>query len=436
MNFMFLVVPKNAESYLQEKLVDDPANVEEQEKIGRVIDNARANTGIPEIAAESEFYDLDRKQLKLVDIAKRCAIQSLLEEYPLNPGEEIQDDFFSYLKAPWRDVPASTAVLKRKTNMAEILYFFDSVRIGADGIVHISAPQPEAVPERAPKGISSTVVANFIQKLLAKAGPKIGGAIAEKLGAVVMKLVMKEVFGVDDDPQKIINEVKKIVTEEVESNEVSRVEGTIDGTIQYITVEYYNRKRQLNLKNPDHRKELSQGIMGFSNKFYTDVIGFLRQEKYAERGLKTFAFGSSVHLLLTQELALVDPDEMDPNQSSYLATLRNNAANYKTHVKSVYERAMAARNNFQVFSERTTVDNGNRYITSVQWYWKDHYLNQRYGPYGSSKNPDKTAEQNAREAMEQARTAALAEKRTQLGDPEASFLGVVDGVINFEGFSK
>jgi len=41
-----------------------------------------------------------------------------------------------------------------------------------------------------------------------------------------MKLVMTEVFGVGDDPERIINEVKKIVNKEIESNEISRVEGT------------------------------------------------------------------------------------------------------------------------------------------------------------------------------------------------------------------
>lgn len=430
MNFMLLSVPPNAQSYLEEKFLEDPANQEDKDKIKRVIDNARTNTVSPEIAAESEFFNLDRVQMKMIDISKRCAIQSLAEEFPMNPGEEIQDDFFSYLKAPWHDVPASTAVLKRKTNMAEILYFFDSVRISEEGIKHLLAPQPEE-PQLRPR-LRGTPASNLVKKLLTKAGAKVGGAIAEKLGSIVMKLVMKEVFGVDDDPERIINEVKKIVNEEIESNEISRVEGTIDGTIQYMTVEYHNKKLKADLKSRQARESLSNGLIAFSNKFYTDVIGLLRQDKYAERGLKTFAFGATVHLLLTQELAMVDPDEMDPNKSSYLQTLRNNAANYKTHVQSVYQRVMAARNNFSVFSERTTVDTGSRYVTSIQWYWKDHYANQRYGPYGSSKNPDRTEQQNAQAAMEEFRTRALTEKREKLGDPEDSFLSVIDGVIKFE----
>ena len=439
MNFMLLVVPQNAQAYLEEKFLDDPANEEEKNKIARLLDNARANTVIPEIAAESEFFEVDRKQMKLIDISKRCAIQALSEEYPLNEGEEIQDDFFSYLKAPFGELPAATAVLKRKTNMAEILYFFDSVRISQDGITHLTAPQPEETHRMVLKGPSLSKVSIFIQKSLTKVGAKVGGAIAEKLGAVVMKLVMKEVFGVDDDPDRIIKEVERIVKAEIEANEITRVMGTIDGTLSAISGEYYNKKLKLQsegkLKDKAARVDLTNKIEGFSNRFYTDVVGLLRQEKYAEKGLKTFLFGATVHLMLTQELALVDPDEMDPNKSSYLITLRSNAANYKTHVQNVYNTAMAARNNFRVFSERTTVESGNRYRTITHWYWQDYYLNQRHGPYAGSKNPDKTGEQNAHEAMEQARAAALLEKRTQLGDPEASFLNVIDGVVNFEGFS-
>jgi hypothetical protein len=435
MDFMFLGVPPNAEAYLQEKFLDDPANEKEKERISRLIDNTRKNTDVPQIAAESDFFDLDRNQMRMIEIAKRCAIQSLAVEYPLNAGEEIEGDFFSYLTAPWHDVPAFTGVLKRKTNMAEILYFFDSVRIGQDGILHLPFQQPDEEPPP-PRGLSMSVVSTFIQSALKKLGPKIGGAIAEKLGAVVMKLVMKEVFGIDDDTTKIIKEVERIVKEEIETNEITRVQGTINGTLSYLSGEYFNLKRSKKVIDREARKELTQGITPYSNKFYTDVVGLLETDKYEERGLKVYLFGATVHLMLTQELALVDPDEIDPNQSSYLITLRDNAKKYKAHVQRVYQSAMANRNRFRVFSERTIVESGNRYITSIQWYWQDEALNQRHGPFGSSKNPDKSAEQNAHDDMEQFKTRALTEKREQLGNPEDSFLGVIDGVANFEGFSK
>lgn len=431
MNFIYLSLPEDANSYLKEKLLNGSANGEATGIISNIIEQSRKNIDLPKIASESDFYNVDKKQMKLINVAKRCATQSIFDVYPMGADEEIEEDFFSYLTSPWHDLPAQTAVLKRKTNKSEVIYFFDFVQIDKNGIVYLPITQPEDEPYIAARGLTMSVVSKFMTKALKFAGPKIGSAVMEKLGAVVMNLVMKELFGVDGDADRIIKEVRKIIKEEIEENEISRVTGTIDGTIQYILVEYYNKRRKLDLKNRDRRAELETKLLSFSNKFYTDVIGFLRQDKYAERGLKTFAFGATIHLLLTQELALIDPDEMDPNESSYLETLRNNARNYKAHVQGVYNRAIAARNNLSVFSEESVVDNGTRYIRSVQWYWRDGFLNKRHGPYGPAKNPDRTAYENAHYHMEQYRTKVLAETREALGHPQETFLSAIDGLINF-----
>lgn len=105
----------------------------------------------------------------------------------MNPGENIESDFFSYLKAPWQDVPAFTAVLKRKTNMAEIVYFFDTVRVGEDGLKYLLPPQPQGPNTstllRGP--VAATAASSIVKKLLAKAGAKVGGAVVENVGAIV-----------------------------------------------------------------------------------------------------------------------------------------------------------------------------------------------------------------------------------------------------------
>jgi len=44
-------------------------------------------------------------------------------------GETIQEDFFTFLQAPFHGLAANTAVLRRTTNMSELFYFFDDVQV-------------------------------------------------------------------------------------------------------------------------------------------------------------------------------------------------------------------------------------------------------------------------------------------------------------------
>ena len=431
MNIVFLTLPQDTEVYLRAKFsLDELDNTEAESILKQIMSHPQAANAL-EIASESDFFSLDRKQIKLIEVAKRCAIQNLAEESFLASGEEIQEDFFTYLTSDWEGIPAYTGALKRTTNKAQMLYIFELVHIKPEGIFHLPVQQPEEEPYLATRGITMSVVSKFLTKALKSAGAKIGGAVMEKLGAVIMNIVMKEVFGISDDPTRIINEIEKIVKREIVANEVSRVMGTIDGTMQYMSVEYFNRRKRADLSNLDTRKDLEQSVTRFSNKFYTDVIGLLRQEKYAEKGLKTFAIGATIHLLLTQELAIIDPNDTNPNESSYLDTLRSNARTYKAHVQSTYNRVMTARDNMEVFSERSRVSNGTRYITSTQWYWKDHYTGERKGPFMPTKNPDRNPQEHAISSLADHRIKVLAEKREELGNPKETFLSVIDGLINF-----
>jgi hypothetical protein len=322
MKFVFLSTAGDAEHYVAEKLKAQMNRAHDERPMLQappqsMLQNALAHlkNPVPRIASEAEFFEINNKQKLLVEVAKRCAIQELVESAPLIEGEEIEEDFFSYLLEPWHDVPAYTAVLKRRTNRAEVLYIFDLVQIDRGTIVHLNPPGPELprpVPPRL--GISFEITGAMVKQLLKWGGKQAAGVVVSKLGAVVLNLVMKELFGMDDT-QRLIDEVKKIIKDEIESNEITKIEGALAGTLQFLTVEYRHQKDKMNLDKVENRKILLTDLKSYSNKFYTDVIGTLKQEKYAIRGLKTFTFAASVHLLITQEMALVDPDYLNPNDS-------------------------------------------------------------------------------------------------------------------------
>jgi hypothetical protein len=388
----------------------------------------------PRIASSEEFYKTDKQQLLQVQIAERCALQELVELAPLLPGEEITGDFFSYLLEPVDDIPANTGVLKRTTNMAEILYIFEYVQIDNGTLVHI-APPPAAVPPGPRRLLRGGPAAAFstkdiIKKLLKTAGTKIGSAVLSKVGSIVLSLVMKE-LGIENDNDKLLAEIKKTIKEEIDGNEISKIEGRIEGTIQFMTVEYKNQKAKLDLSKIENRRVLMSDLKTYSNLFYVDVIGTLKQERYAVRGLKTFMFAAPVHALLTQEMALVDPDFMDPNQSSFLQTLRENATIYRNHVQRSYDKAMGDRNRMEVFSRIFVDSMGNSTVSKTTWWWRDNVTNKEAGEFGSSKNPDKSGYQNAADSLERYRNDVLNKRREELGKPQETFLDVIGDLQNF-----
>lgn len=77
------------------------------------------------------------------------------------------------------------------TNKATIIYFFERVRIDKGDIVHIQparSEEPQAIPRL--MGISDK--AKDLIKNTDIRGQKCRGAIASKLGVIILNMVMKE----------------------------------------------------------------------------------------------------------------------------------------------------------------------------------------------------------------------------------------------------
>ncbi len=78
-----------------------------------------SNAPLPSLAHAEDLYPLIPDQQAEVEARKRCALMTLARQSPLTEEEVIVEDFFSYLVAPFRDVPVNTPVLRRTTNLAE-----------------------------------------------------------------------------------------------------------------------------------------------------------------------------------------------------------------------------------------------------------------------------------------------------------------------------
>lgn len=292
-------------------------------------------------AEEHEFHEIDSRQRFDLDVARRCAMMEVAVSAPLVEGEEVEEDLFTYLTEPFGDFAPYTGVLRRRTNMAELLYIFENVRIDQGNLVYLVKEVDQGgVESMAPSALLGDKMGDLIKSLLSKAAGAAGG----KIGALIFNLVVKEIFGTDDNA-KFVEAVQKVIRDEIDSAEIDKINGRVQGTIQYLTNDYQVRKAKSDLKNVEERKELLTSLEKYSQQFYTEVMGVLEQTRYAEKGLRAYMLGASIHLIITQEMALVDWKTMDPNESSYAATLRINAKHYRERVegtfKPMYDRRMA-----------------------------------------------------------------------------------------------
>lgn len=426
MNIYFSSITMDPKKYLTEKL-GTGFSTDQKSDLSHEVESAMSHLSgtKPTVAREEDFIEISDEQKKIIEVSKRCALQELADSSPLIEGEVIEEDFFSYLSEPWHDFPADTAVLRRTTNFAQLLYIFDLVKIEHGKVIHLMPLQP-AEETRVLKGIEFEITGALVKKLLQTAGKKAAEKALGMLGSFVINIVMKEVFGVDDT-QKLLDEIKKIIKDEIESNEITKIQGTIDGTLLFLTTEYKHRKDKADLSSPEARRALLNSLTYYSNKFYTDVIGTLKQEKYAVRGLKTFAMGATVHLIITQEMALIDPDYMNPNDSGYLLTLRDNAVTYRSHVESHYNKAMGERNNMGIFYKDFTDCQGNICVHKTMTMWRDNVTGEVVGEFFGSKKPKKTALENATASLERHRNAVLSELDAKLGKPKENFLAEIGG---------
>jgi hypothetical protein len=435
MNFIVIKTRNGGKDYLVNTLAA-AMQISEKAKIKELANSMSSNMGElsgprPVIAKKEDFFEITDYQRKMIEVAQRCALQELVRNAPLLEGEIVESDFFSYLLEPFEEHEAYTAILVRTTNMAEVIFFFDLVRIENGNVIHLVPPPPvaENVPKMSLKAAGGFDT-SFIFNLLKAGGTSFASAIGSKLGVIVLNIVMEQVFGKEDDTEHLLNEIKKLLKAEIVGTEVAKLEGTVSGALRFLSGEYKNKRAQTDVSTVAGRDRLMATLLGPTQTFY-ELIGILENDKFAEEGLKTYLFAAAVHLLITQEMALIDPDNMNPNESGYLLTLRDNAAHYKGHVARTFRSAMDRRNNMELKSEKIHTPTSKGYSTTTRWWWKDHVTGETKSGFVGTKNPSRTAEENAHNSFEDHRRTVLNTRKMELGNPEETFLPGIGAWINF-----
>jgi hypothetical protein len=364
----------------------------------------------------AEFPKLTSKQEFLLDVAQRCAMMDVAVSAPLLDGEEIREEFFTWLKEPFHSFSAGTGVLMWRTNMADLLYVFDHVRIEQGNVVYVDGMQADEVGQDMALGFNPLQgqITDIIKKLLSSAAGAAGG----KIGAMIFNLVMKEIFG-SDDITKFVDAVQRVIRDEIDSSEIDKINGHVQGTIQYLANDYQVRKAASDLSNTDERKELVTSLERYSRLFYTEVMGVLEQQRFARKGLKSYMLGASIHLIITQEMALVDWKTMKPNQSSFATTLQINAKHYREHVEGIFKPMLEQRlaNISWGYTPDKICDRIGCHDSRKAWSWWDKETHASEKFYEENHKKDPSAKELAERGYHEHRSTIQQEVTQNAGDP-------------------
>ena len=176
--------------------------------------------------------------------------------------------------------------------------------------------------------IVSEIATNLLKGVISGIGSEIGA------------LMFGSIFGqsVPSYFTEVYKTIEKIMHQELTDNTIDQINGEINGTSDWVKFTYNPRK-----DSGAAKAELYALLEPKVSDLAISMIGVLQEEAFAESALSVFIISAGMHLVLLQELALVDPDVDDPEQSSYIATIKSYAAKYADYAEQTWDPIAEAR---------------------------------------------------------------------------------------------
>lgn len=333
----------------------------------------------PPMVKSADFPALDSNAQKAIDTSTKCFLNDINEIFSFAQGEEVVEDFVSYLSNDYEQYAPGTPLLRRKTNLATLYIIENNCRI-ENGRLIVNKP-PESFVEEEMLGSKSTdLIVSFAEGLVGTIGGEIGSALMDAIFGTSKDIDFKEL-------QKILAQIVKNANAE---QTVQEQGGTINGIIMDIDT-YYKERKTSGAKK--------QELYGYLRERETDInmsLGILQEKMFKEKGLSTFVAGANVLIAILQEMCLQDPNAKadNPKNSSNYKLITSDTKYFIKYVKEMHDKELDQRlkkvkkvydNPFCPTGATTCKD---------EYYFKDDFTNKSYGPYeqcGKKDNPKKRA---------------------------------------------
>lgn len=284
-----------------------------------------------------------------------CVMQSVQRDTPLLDGETLLEETFTYLNKPYNGARARSVVLLRSTNYGQLVYLFKDVVVDQEGRLLFIEPVAKVLAQDA----DLELFLDNPEEVLATIGSKLAGSLLSSLGGAIAKSLFEAVFppGVPSYFDKVYAEMKRIVGEELQQSLIDSVDGAIKSIQQHLEDEYLPAKAERNLDVLEDRKHLFALMQKYESTYLSGpggMLGTLMSDKYAKLGFSVFLIAASLQLALFQEMAVVDPGNLErdgtprsPLLSSYgrpeTGTVAKAAAKYADFAEKLWPKIVADR---------------------------------------------------------------------------------------------
>ena len=334
--------------------------------------------------------------LKAVEIAK---IKSGLKVH-----EIVEEERFTYLEMPFKDLPKYTGVLVCRTDQAEyclitVGYLVRPYQVRRELKCH------EAIFYQAPDIQVSGAVSDIAKSLATGLLSGIGG----KIGVLIFDAIFPP--GIPSYFDEVYKQIEKIVNKELTQNTIDEIDGQINGMKDWVAITYTNAKESGLSKD-----KLTDLLQPREPQIAIQLVGVLMEQRYAEPGIAVFMIGAGMHLSVLQELALIDPDAASPTESHYAKSVQQYAKKYAGHAKPTTENILQSRaNKIQVKNKTGFIPPGSLVPMFENFYWFEDsltgYKSQKWINVVSSKGE---SDPNARKHRDEAFANYKKEKHNQL----------------------
>jgi hypothetical protein len=364
------------EKIRQAFLAANPGIMPSEEQISGLLEPIKK---VP-LATAGDHPKLNDERLSEVDRRSRCLLDFLKEHSPLLYGEHVEDDFFSYLTAPFNGLPAGTALLKRTTNKAELFYLVENIGVTAKGDLELQ--NVEAVDGRPPKAPRARA-ASGKESAATKLAKNLGGKLAGMVFGFAKDFVWDQLFpeSVPDYFDEVYREIAARTGQSIREETAKQVGGALKNIQQKLREEYAPRKKNADLKAEKDRKDLFKMLHGYDQAFLSGpggMLGSLQHPDYAIGGFGVFLLGATLQLGLYCEMATVDPvpDKNNkwktPAESSYGkpgdGTAALAAQNFIAYAKATWPKVQKAREDVITLREYSVSTKVSHVSASTKYY--------------------------------------------------------------------
>lgn len=315
---------------------------------------------LPPVEEAKKLPILSTAQEKLLEKRKACALNLVSRYFILDENEKVEEDFFSFLLSDWKGIKKGTPVLRRKTNISTVYFFFEH------NTVDLSCNKVESLPENPILSSHENIFNNEmfspgdikLKNPLASIALSVAGAIAGKFATMAIDKIMGT--SIPSYFDEVYEQVSSIVSQELDKHMIKEITDEFTAKQNWIVNHYIPLKNRT--VDPPTLKRLEKELNDAQTEFYC-YLAKLMNEKVSLSCLKEFLIGANIHLALLQELILVT------DQSNYKEEFVLNITKYIQHAEDTWNKiSNTRRNKIITYKEKycETLDVG---VVKCTFYW-------------------------------------------------------------------